>query len=150
MAFAFDANTNTTVRSLCLNSSPAYVPDAILNLDYYKTTILNRVLAYLVILEVDYDALDPDEQDPYRNAAHELLAARVCRFHLRHRPWMESNNKSIAQAQKVDWDAIANQLEQSALDVLDPTGEVSSSFGKGLRLAPTKYNPVTGVEQSVV
>ena len=148
MAFTFDGNENEIVRSLCANAS-LYLLDATIDQPYYKTTVLNLVLGYLTALGVDYDTEDAATKQIYQNAAAELLASRCCRHHLLHRPWMESNNKSIAQAQKIDWGEVADMLEAQALAVLDPT-ESTGTSGAGLKLVPSSYNQVTGVTQEAI
>lgn len=118
MAFAYAdyANYRQSVRSLCANCDDVEIPDSIVDAGNIH---VDQLTARVNALKPDYDTLTAAEQLAVQIAAMKLLAARLCRTHCKGVYIKASDDQQSYDRQKIDWDALAGQLEGEALEILD-------------------------------
>jgi hypothetical protein len=79
-----------------------------------------------------------------------LSAAKLCETYCKGRVFRLTDNKSQAELDRIDWDALAATLRDQADDVFPDIEEEVVVVSAGLVLSPSAYNPITGVNQSLI
>jgi len=148
---AFDPSVGFTdrfdmIRAHCAGLDEDELTDATIALpSYYLKETIQINSDY-----PDYDTMSADNQSLIKLGFTYLSAAKLCETYCKGRVFRLTDNKSQAELDKIDWDALAATLRGQADDVFPEIDEDVVPVSAGLVLAPSAYNPITGVSQGLI
>ena len=135
-----------SVRALCAGLDIDELPNTVIDLPIYSSKVVNRLNRKYPT----YDSLSVDKKEKAQIAACYLIAALLCRSYCKGRIFRLTDNKNEAELAKVDWDKLADNLEQLGEQEINLIDEATVIASSAIILSPSYTNSATGQRQQLV